>query len=210
MVAVPADGQFARIAVMGLVENPEIFVKTPGAHSNILSCKNLSIQPVSSQNRIRPKSCLCRMLQKTQLMLRQWMKEFFSFKGGASESEVDLHAQIFRLQWDSTPMSSIHAHNSLALKYPVPRICCQVLCPSLGLSLGNGHCSSFQSRVRTPFGLYVMLLSNMQSQEWDMSVFACLYVCIYGACSQSHLTALWSQVFQHQGQPARVQWGTWG
>jgi hypothetical protein len=28
MVAVPADGQFARIAAMGLVENPEIFVKT--------------------------------------------------------------------------------------------------------------------------------------------------------------------------------------
>ncbi|KAJ7320965.1 hypothetical protein DFH08DRAFT_818787 [Mycena albidolilacea] len=46
MVAVPADGQFARIAAMGLVRNSEIFVKTPGAHSNILSRKNLSIEPI--------------------------------------------------------------------------------------------------------------------------------------------------------------------
>jgi hypothetical protein len=31
MVAVP-DSRFAHIAAMGLVENLEIFVKTPGAH----------------------------------------------------------------------------------------------------------------------------------------------------------------------------------
>jgi hypothetical protein len=35
------------------------------------------------------------MLQKTQLISRQQMKEIFSFEGGASELEVDLHAQIF-------------------------------------------------------------------------------------------------------------------
>jgi hypothetical protein len=48
MVAVPADRQFARIAAMSLVENPEIFGKTPGAHANVLSHNNLSIQLVSS------------------------------------------------------------------------------------------------------------------------------------------------------------------
>jgi hypothetical protein len=58
MVAVPADGQFARIAAMGLVENPEIFAKTPGAHSNILSHKNLSIQPVSSPEQDQAKKLL--------------------------------------------------------------------------------------------------------------------------------------------------------
>ncbi|KAJ7323582.1 hypothetical protein DFH08DRAFT_817619 [Mycena albidolilacea] len=41
-----ADHQFTCIAVMGLIEDPEIFGKTPGAHSNILSRKNLSIQPI--------------------------------------------------------------------------------------------------------------------------------------------------------------------
>jgi hypothetical protein len=58
MVAVPADGQFARIAAMGLVENPEIFVKTPGAYSNILSRKNLWIQPVSSPEHNQAKKLL--------------------------------------------------------------------------------------------------------------------------------------------------------
>jgi hypothetical protein len=43
---------------MGLVENPEIFVKTPGAHSNILSHKNLSIQPVSSPEQDQAKKLL--------------------------------------------------------------------------------------------------------------------------------------------------------
>jgi hypothetical protein len=54
-VAVQADGQFA---AMGLVENPEIFVKTPGALLNILSCKNLSIQPVSSPEQDQAKKLL--------------------------------------------------------------------------------------------------------------------------------------------------------
>jgi hypothetical protein len=58
MVAVPADGHFARIAAIGLVENPEIFVKTPGAHSNVLSRKNLSIQPVSSPEQDQAKKLL--------------------------------------------------------------------------------------------------------------------------------------------------------
>jgi hypothetical protein len=58
MVAVPAGRQFARIVAMGLVENPEIFGKTPGAHSNILSCKNLSIQPVSSPEQDQAKKLL--------------------------------------------------------------------------------------------------------------------------------------------------------
>jgi hypothetical protein len=58
MAAVPANGQFARIAAMGLVENPEIFVKTPGAHSNVLSHKNLSIQPVSSPEQDQVKKLL--------------------------------------------------------------------------------------------------------------------------------------------------------
>jgi hypothetical protein len=57
-VAVRADSQFARIAAMGLVENPEIFVKTPGAHSNVLSPKNLSIQPVSSPEQDQAKKLL--------------------------------------------------------------------------------------------------------------------------------------------------------
>jgi hypothetical protein len=35
------------------------------------------------------------MLQKTQLISQQRMKEIFSFKGRASELEVDLNAQIF-------------------------------------------------------------------------------------------------------------------
>jgi hypothetical protein len=58
MVAVPADGQFARIAAMGLVENPEIFVKTPGAYANDLSRKNPSIQPVSSPEQDQAKKLL--------------------------------------------------------------------------------------------------------------------------------------------------------
>jgi hypothetical protein len=58
MVAVPADGQFTRIAAMGLVENPERFVKIPGAHSNVLSCKNLSIQQVSSPEQDQAKKLL--------------------------------------------------------------------------------------------------------------------------------------------------------
>jgi hypothetical protein len=58
MVAVPADGQFACIAAMGLVKNPEIFVKTPGANSNILSRKNLSIQPVNSPEQDQAKKLL--------------------------------------------------------------------------------------------------------------------------------------------------------
>jgi hypothetical protein len=35
------------------------------------------------------------MLQKTQLISQQRMKEIFSFMGRASELAVDLHAQIF-------------------------------------------------------------------------------------------------------------------
>jgi hypothetical protein len=58
MVAVPADSQFACIAAMGLVENPEIFIKTPGAHSNILPHKNISIQPVSSLEQDQAKKLL--------------------------------------------------------------------------------------------------------------------------------------------------------
>jgi hypothetical protein len=58
MVAVPANGQFARIAAIGVVENPEIFVKTPGAHSNILSPKNFLIQPVSSPEQDQAKKLL--------------------------------------------------------------------------------------------------------------------------------------------------------
>jgi hypothetical protein len=58
MVAVPANSQFTCIAAMGLVENPEIFVKTPGAHLNILSHKNLSIQPVSSSEQDEAKMLL--------------------------------------------------------------------------------------------------------------------------------------------------------
>jgi hypothetical protein len=58
MVAVPADGQFARIAAMGLVENPEIFVKTPGANSNIPSRENLSIQPATSPEQDQAKKLL--------------------------------------------------------------------------------------------------------------------------------------------------------
>jgi hypothetical protein len=58
MVAVPADGQFTLIAAMGLVKNPEIFVKTPGAHSNILSHKNLLIQPVSSPEQDQAKKLI--------------------------------------------------------------------------------------------------------------------------------------------------------
>jgi hypothetical protein len=53
-----SDGQFARIAAMGIVKNPEIFVKTPGAHLNVLSCKNLSIQPVSSPEQDQAKKLL--------------------------------------------------------------------------------------------------------------------------------------------------------
>jgi hypothetical protein len=40
------------------VENPEIFVKTPGAHLNVLSRKNLSIQPVSSPEQDQTKKLL--------------------------------------------------------------------------------------------------------------------------------------------------------
>ncbi|KAJ7339233.1 hypothetical protein DFH08DRAFT_812623 [Mycena albidolilacea] len=69
MVAVPADRQFVRIAVMGLVENPEIFGKTPRAHSNILSRNNLLIQPGSSPEQDQAKKLLI-------------------FKGGASELEI--------------------------------------------------------------------------------------------------------------------------
>jgi hypothetical protein len=58
MVAVPADGQFACIAAMGLVKNLEIFVKPPGANSNILSRKNLSIQPVNSPEQDQAKKLL--------------------------------------------------------------------------------------------------------------------------------------------------------
>jgi hypothetical protein len=58
MVAVPADGQFACIAAMGPVKNPEIFVKTPGANSNILSHKNLLIQPVTSPEQDQAKKLL--------------------------------------------------------------------------------------------------------------------------------------------------------
>jgi hypothetical protein len=62
MVAVPADYQFTRIAAMGLVKNPEIFVKTPRAHSNIFSHKNLLIPPVSSPDQDQAKrlmACIC-------------------------------------------------------------------------------------------------------------------------------------------------------
>jgi hypothetical protein len=58
MVAVPADRQFAHIAAMGLVENPEIFGKTPGAHSNVFSHKNLLIPPVSSPEQDQAKKLL--------------------------------------------------------------------------------------------------------------------------------------------------------
>jgi hypothetical protein len=58
MVAVPADRQFTRIAAMGFVENPEIFGKTPGALSNVLSCNNLLIQPVSSPEQDQAKKLL--------------------------------------------------------------------------------------------------------------------------------------------------------
>jgi hypothetical protein len=43
---------------MGLVKNPEIFLKTPGANSNILSHKNLSIQPVTSPEQDQAKKLL--------------------------------------------------------------------------------------------------------------------------------------------------------
>jgi hypothetical protein len=58
MVAVLADRQFAHIAAMGLVENPEIFGKTPRAHSNILSRMNLSVRPVGSPEQDRARGLL--------------------------------------------------------------------------------------------------------------------------------------------------------
>jgi hypothetical protein len=53
-----ASWPVGRIAAMGLVKNLEIFVKTPGAHSNILSRKNLSIQPASSPEQDQAKKLL--------------------------------------------------------------------------------------------------------------------------------------------------------
>ncbi|KAJ7351252.1 hypothetical protein DFH08DRAFT_805988 [Mycena albidolilacea] len=79
-----ADSQFARIAAMGLVENPEIFVKTPGAHLNVLSRKNLSIQPIYRRVEVEAKhekefdgsSLKCSLVLRCPQVLRGSLLDF--------------------------------------------------------------------------------------------------------------------------------------